>query len=571
MTSARQIVNQDHHPSLFLLPALSTEGTFTQFLISIAFSSFLVLIAATRAFAGPGINFVGDIITPADIPAVAKAAEYVTEKSLEASQLFGDSIQQGKSPAEVNRLATGIALGRSGSLEYQDAQRSYAGGNDPLSIAALMFEDYVKIIVDFYTGASEWKINGICSNLLSEVPYQEYYYPVASGEITSDPFRGSHLDNVVVAPTFESFIQNGPMLPIVTRDEITGFLDGYSLSETLTPYDVERVRAPTHPKSSGAQPNFNERVINSGLSIGTKGNIPTASGSASSIKGMNVSFKRGEQGESFRNLEFHRFSNLVTITKGKFPVVPLGNCHQRLRILEREAPFIHRSDNPLLFPLTRANSYQDLYLLLKRKVDKVQLSASPGHCIGHDFSQARGLIGSIGAWPFDPRFGSLSKVNPGVSGGICQLYGANSDNCLTGAGSLYPLTNRIAKSTTFEADFYTRFLRADKLTGLITKNKLPSFHREGSRRGGSRYPSKLQVLESSFGSTPPRVVQPGTWKDHWRDPASRIQTERKGTDIDIARYVEWTGMNCCPSGYFVVAGPVPEEKGRRIYKADGWN
>ncbi|MCB0329046.1 MAG: hypothetical protein KDD70_05270 [Bdellovibrionales bacterium] len=517
-----------------------------------------------------GVEGLVGVVPVSDLPAAAVAQRYVAEKALDAVelQLNVTASTKGETPAQHQGLTGRLITGRSGQPEYKRLPQSFEEGADLASIALRMFEDFTQMLIAYYSGAGEYTINGLCYKpLISFAPYQEYRIPYGSGEIASTSLRGSYLDNLIVRPAFKALLEDGPLAPIISRDGVQLVNNFFESSDGLAPLEVNRMKALTQPDSDGEQYSPLQRTFNRVAEMGGRGEVPRTPDEIEGFHGYRGARSRGEHG-TFRNLEFHRFSNLVDIIGSSALIVPFGQCHAPAPIMEEVFPFIHRSDNPLFVHFNRSQEMLDLYLLLKGKQEKVSLATTPGLCVAYDIGHGRGPLESLGI-SADSRFGLLSGVNRGLSGAGALAAHASRDNCLLGAGSIYPLNNRVQGGKNFSGNFYTRFLRADKFTGLVTDNQLPSFHRYSG--GGSRYASKLQLLRGSLGRSGPEVVQPGRWKDPWRDSPSEYATDRAGARMDLASYAQWQKVNCCPRGFSPIVGPSPQIFGSEVYTGDGWN
>ncbi|MCB0329044.1 MAG: hypothetical protein KDD70_05260, partial [Bdellovibrionales bacterium] len=326
--------------------------------------------------------------------------------------------------------------------------------------------------------------------------------------------------------------------------------------------DINRTEALTMPHADGTPQTPLERASLYLPAIGSQGQIPDTPSAANGFHANPQALKRGEVNSSHRNLEFHQFSGMAQFTH--FPKAFAGNCHQNITV-ELIPPFIHRSDNPALYPFSRSKTNNDLLLMLKGKANKVALATTPDVCLAYDLQGTRGLPGALGAWGSDPKFGTLSEINSSLIGAL-TLNGATPNNCMRSSGAVWDLTNRIRGNKPFQANFYTRFLRADKLTNLYSDNGFHSFHRwDGA---GSRYPSRLQVVNSSFGTHGPKMVTESRYKDVWTDPSNYSNARFGGGNIDYARYVVWVGMNCCPKKYKVIWGPTPQIDGDEEFTGD---
>ena len=370
-----------------------------------------------------------------------------------------------KSPAEIRGMASGTFLNSHGVKQYQMNSRSFEGGQNPLAIALDMLSDHIDYIWDFYTGEANWSINGICKKKTFFYPYQKYDYHMIGGEFTSDIGRGQFLDNLIVWPLFKSILENGPLLPIVSTSGITPVVGGvYDFADEMAPIEINRARAASEPKTDGTQKSPLQRAAAMALALGTQGSIPNTPGESSGFHDHPQALKRGAMGKGFRNIEFHRYSGLESLTR--FPQAFLGNCHHFM-VSELIPPFIHRSDNPLYWHFTRNRTIMDMLYLLKGKANKVALSYTPDVCVAHELAGSRGLPAAMGVWHLDQKFGTLSSVNTTMVGAVA-LPGANQDNCLTGAGNIYPLNNRIQGGFSFAAAAHNRFIRANRLTQITS-------------------------------------------------------------------------------------------------------
>ncbi|MCI5065703.1 hypothetical protein MRY87_08270 [bacterium] len=498
-----------------------------------------------------------------DLPAAATAARHLANKVPEILDLAADAATSGKTVAEIQGVSGGLRENAEGIQEPIPLERSYARGNTTWGLVAQMASDYGRAVTDFYGGEADWAITGLCNKKTKFWPYQQYTWPAIQGEISSDLFRGKYLDRYLIRSLFKRMLFSGFNAPISMVDDVEFAPDAFDVGDFLAPYEMNRVRQVAAPEDDGQQSTPATRAARLAGSVGKRGGVPKNPSEATAAHSNPYALKRGAYNSTHRDLEYSRFSALQTILPFDMPRPILGNCHIKY-VTESIFPVIHRSDNPVVFPFARSSVYSELLMLIRGAAEKVVLASMPGRCMQYNLMNRDGLVGALGAYPTDDRFGTVAKLNRGFSG-AATLAGASEVNCLQSAGAIYPVTNRVAGGKNFKANFLTRMLRADVLTNLISNNQLPSFHQTPGR--GSRWPTKIQITDSSFGSTPPMALNTPWWETVWKDPDT-YSNQRKGTNIDIASFVEWHTYECCPPGMRVIKGDEPQIRGHERYNRD---
>ena len=570
------------------------------------------------------IDGVREVLPDFDDPQIFQSGIHNVIKRTEGITHAIQSTAQLKNPVQANQLGriTYKAVGYDRDANrpilipnLSPIEKEFQEGNSTLGIAEQLVMDNLQNIIDFYVNwESDWSINGLCFNPPSAwYPYQEYYFPYVWGEINSDPLRGEYLPNDSLIPglpsvreVFEDALKNddvtvggidvtlprGPynlLPPFSLADQIFDDAPGktdnaYTFAEEMAPLEINRVKAIAEPDFGSAPENYTlqkevtDRFGDHLDSLGEKGSIPNTPraiepGRPALMKRLQNKFgdrmlNTGGYGSAGRNLEHHRFSGISGM--GASPQALLGNCHYAT-VTEVIPPIVHRSDNPAVIPFSRSSHYSDLLLLMNGRLDKLSIADTSGSCMGYDlFSGAPGgLPQTLG---FDGgEFGLLGKLNPGNAGVGGIAANANRNNCLKEGGSIYPLTNRIQGNKNFKANFFTKFLRSDKLTSLYSFGLMPSFHRWNYNRGGRTHPAtKLQVVRSSFGEQSPSPLTENRYEQLWSSNPTNYDRAEKGTERHRAVYVEWHYINCCPGGYHVVWGPEPQIRGRENFNKDMW-
>lgn len=478
-------------------------------------------------------------------------------------------------PAELNGLVTRVPSTPLTPSAYSAKERSFEGGSNAADIAAQMLWDWGLNVWDFYANwESKWQVSGLCTKKSKVYPMQKYYWPAVWFEQSSDMYRGRYLEQMIIRPLYQSWIEDGT-LPIIALSGL--FDDRYDMAKELAPREINRIKAVAEPGENGEQKTHSSRLASLANALGSSGDIPSVHEPAYAMgeSVLKELTKYGEVSARGRNVESYRFAGLSQYMN--FPSALLGNFHKRT---PEALPFVHRTDNPLIFPYTRNQSALDLLLLLNLQINEMNLGAIPGHCMQYNQLQLHGLPGAMGVVQ-NGNFGLLSKVHPDPASIAFLMANANDRKCLKGGGSVYPLTNFVAGGNNFKSAFYTKFLRMNKLSKLYTFNLpemgLPMFHHYGGY--GSRFSSKIQIHESSFdGSDKPHHITASTLDAAWTntnynnkriadsEEGGIVSGADSGLNLDIGSGVEWHRYDLCPPGYKVLWGDNPQIRGNETYR-----
>ena len=518
---------------------------------------------------------VSEILPPTDTLGVGQASARVgvIAGQSEALRIASEGTRTGlaveimQTPAEIQGLANRIpgTPGIPGTPSvYSPREREFEEGSNVADIAAQMLWDWGLNVWDFYVNwESEWEISGLCKRKSSFFPRQKYWYPAVWFEQSSDMYRGKYLEQMIVRPLFKEWIEDGTIAG--AQAGLIGlsglFDDRYEMAQELAPREINRVRAISDPKEDGTQKTYVERTEALISALGSDGDIsslhePLYALGKSRMKDL---YRYGEVSARGRNVESYRFVGLSQYTS--IPTAFLGNWHTSY---SESIPFVHRTDNPLIYPYTRNQSTLDLLLLIRGQPQNLNLGALPGNCLAFNYldQPLTGTPGAMGV-DFDGEFGLLSKIHPDEPSLTTLALNANSRKCLRGS-SIYPLTNFVAGGKNFKNAFYTKFLRMNKLSDLYSFGlpymRLPMFHHYSGY--GSRFRSKIQIHDSSFdGDDEPHRINLSTLSTPWTNPGYNNEREAGGGDggiitgldngrkLDIGSGVEWHRYDLCRPGY----------------------
>lgn len=521
----------------------------------------------------PTTDAAGVTAAAARMGAIAPQADLLRMES-EATRT-GLPIETMFTPAELNGLVTRVPSTALTPGTYISKERSFEEGSNVADIAAQMLWDWGLNVWDFYANwESKWKISGLCRKKTKFYPMQKYYWPAVWFEQSSDMYRGRYFEQMLIRPLYQGWIEDGT-LPIIALSGL--FDDRYDMAKELAPREINRIKAVAGPDENGEQKSHSSRLEALANALGSSGDIPSVHEPAYAIgeSVLKELTKYGEVSARGRNVESYRFAGLSQYMN--FPSALLGNFHKRT---PSALPFVHRTDNPLIFPYTRNQSALDILHVLNLQITELNLGAIPGHCMQYDQLQLHGLPGAMGVVS-NGNFGLLSKVHPDPASIPFLTANANNRKCLKGGGSVYPLTNFVAGGKHFKSAFYTKFLRMNKLSKLYTFNipemGLPMFHHHAGY--GSRFASKIQIHESSFGgSDNPHFITESTLDTAWTKPnynnkriadgeeGGIVTGADSGLDLDIGSGVEWHRYDLCPPGYKVLWGDNPQIRGHETYR-----